>query len=89
MNREGIFLTYLQHLALVYPNPNIGTFNVSLTDPSTVSSIEIYSSTGQLVRGISTNGKTEFTVSGIANGYYNLSIVGTNERLVTPIVVSK
>ncbi|MDA7744676.1 T9SS type A sorting domain-containing protein [bacterium] len=77
---EVISIGLQSGLALVYPNPNMGTFNVSLTDPSTVSSIEIYSSTGQLVRRMSTNGKTEFTFSGMANGYYNLSIVGTNER---------
>ena len=76
-------------LAIVYPNPNLGSFNVSLTDPTSVSSIEIYNSAGQLVRKIITNGKTEFQVDGMSNGYYNLSIIGQNERIVTPIIVNK
>ena len=86
---EIISIATLSNLALVYPNPNAGAFNISLIDPSMVRSIEIYNATVQLVRKVKTKGKNDFVINGLSNGFYNLSIIGSNERFVTSIVVSQ
>jgi len=73
----------------VYPNPNTGSFQIILSEISSVQSIEVYNSTGQIVRRITKDLSSELTIDGLSSGYYSLSVISANDRIVIPIIVSQ
>ncbi|MCF8373333.1 MAG: T9SS type A sorting domain-containing protein [Bacteroidales bacterium] len=69
----------------LFPNPAQG--NITISSPSKISSVELYSPTGKLLRKIISNNKQEtFDISGLSPGNYFIRAIGREEVWVKKFV---
>jgi len=59
----------------IYPNPNNGEFNVSLTGLTVIPSIEIYNSIGKLVSKLNVNSEKQAVKTDLAAGLYFVKLI--------------
>ena len=69
----------------IYPNPNSGTFTIE-TNSTEKQNLMVFDVNGKLVLNQTINGKTSIDAGALAEGVYNISIIGTtgavNKRLM-------
>jgi len=79
----------------VYPNPNNGTFNVSLKgwEDSKSIDLQITDAQGRVVYNLADadlrDNKAVVTLEGLARGVYNLEVIGDQGRINRKIIVSE
>jgi hypothetical protein len=78
-----------QNQITIYPNPNNGLFNLSISqlNNTTTNTIEVYDITGKCVhRQIATSANCQINAANLAEGIYNLCVI-SNEGVVNKRVV--
>jgi hypothetical protein len=72
--------------AVVYPNPNTGSFTIELNNGS-VKTIEVMDLTGRIIlTNTLSNDKADFNISGLSNGIYYVRVQSNNSVEVIKIV---
>ncbi|HOZ29770.1 MAG TPA: T9SS type A sorting domain-containing protein, partial [Bacteroidales bacterium] len=75
----------------ISPNPNDGSFTITLAEPCENCEIRIINSIGQIVKNIkpSQKGLTKITVDGLTTGHYNVVYIIDNKVIDSETVVVK
>lgn len=86
----GIANTSVHPEVLIFPNPTEGMLKIGLQNNELISHIDLYETTGKLIRSETINKKQcECDLSGFRNGFYLLKITSGEQIATHKLIISK